>query len=133
MPEAMRKVRKARLKARIQNRNFEMKTIGDRFKMIIRERDAMAARRLFAKLTTDEQLDFIRKHYRGVKVAFDVKEVETLSLNPIRLIKAGYKLYVSPVIRDKKFWVTLAHYPQQPTPEQILHKIQHHLPTVKVL
>lgn len=133
MPEAMRQARKRRIKTKIQSRNFELKNLKDRFRMIVREPDAIHARTLFAKLSNEEQFDFVRQYYRGFKVDFRVTEIETLRLDPIRLVKAGFRLTVVPVIRAKKFWVDLAHYPQYPTPEQILHKIQHHLPTVKIL
>lgn len=133
LPEGMRAARKRKMKAKIQSRNFELKDLKDRFKMIVREADPFHARALFAKLSNEEQFDFIRENYRGVKVEFRVTQIETLRLDPIRLVKTGFRLTVVPVIRDKKFWVDLAHYPQYPTPEQILHKIQHHLPTVRIL
>ena len=133
MPEGMRQARKRRLKANIQKRNFEVKCLDDKFKMIAREADQYHARILFAKLTHEEQLEFIRKNHRGVKVKFDVSEYESFNPATFRLQKGGFHLNVFPVVNGKNFWVILARYPDRPTDEQILHKIQHHLPTVRIL
>jgi muconolactone delta-isomerase len=134
LPEGMRAARKRRLKANIQKRNFTNLDTAGRFKMIIREPDQYHARILFAQLSEEDQLDFLRDNYRGFTVKHSLTEVEALRIVPtIRLVKAGFNLSVTVRIREKNFSVTLARYPERPTSEQVLHKIQHHLPTVKIL
>lgn len=133
LPEAMRKARKRRIKLNIQRRNFGVKSKEDRFKMIIREPDQFHAAAMFAQLTHEDALEFIRANYRGFTVKHTVTQIDALDFVRIRLVPAGFNLDVSPIIRGKHFTTTLARYTDRPTPEQILHKIQHHLPTVRII
>lgn len=112
---------------------FKMLPKADKFKMILRQKGD-TVRFLFYQLADDERKEFLKKHFKGVKVKWQLQPRQVLKFSPFRLVDIGHRLQVFVPINGVNVVLELGDFGKPgPNNETILQIIQANLPTVKVL
>lgn len=134
MTTAKKKYDPIKRKRDAQRRNFESADLPGKFRIIKRQKIPAVAFRFFHLLTTEEQLQFVKAEFKGVKVGWKFQLRRGLQFSPtVKLIDLGYSLEVWPKIGSFRYNVTLIRTPNKFKDEQTLEVLQKYLPTVKVL